>query len=335
MEDNNIFEQEPQWKPGSAPVSEIRKIQKTIRSRNRKIISISVVLAAVLLVVSVFGIIPWAESLYWNPDETTYRDATDLKIALDAYTELFNPGYHTSWVTYQHTGFASYKLEILLRSTAQGEMLSVGGSLERNNLHMDEMFLFPDGKDYPIHKSGSGDMPPPPSETEALREKLSSLPEYVCLEATVSFSEELSMEELVKFMTAAAMDPITNNMDITWVAVDGGVAGCGMSVDGGQVYPLVDLDYRCFSGPADWKQESLEHHVTSLLRYSADQVEKGRGIAPYGHESVYTEILDYVEENGIKTYGVVVTASPQALLKLMDNDLIYDIRLIDGWVDIG
>ena len=92
MEDNNIFEQEPQWKPGSAPVSEIRKIQKTIRSRNRKIISISVVLAAVLLVVSVFGIIPWAESLYWNPDETTYRDATDLKIALDAYTELFNPG---------------------------------------------------------------------------------------------------------------------------------------------------------------------------------------------------------------------------------------------------
>ena len=50
---------------------------------------------------------------------------------------------------------------------------------------------------------------------------------------------------------------------------------------------------------------------------------------------MYTEILDYVEENGIKTYGVVVTASPQALLKLMDSDLIYDIRLIDGWVDIG
>ena len=54
MEDNNIFEQEPQWKPGSAPVSEIRKIQKTIRSRNRKIISISVVLAAVLLGLSCF-----------------------------------------------------------------------------------------------------------------------------------------------------------------------------------------------------------------------------------------------------------------------------------------
>jgi hypothetical protein len=82
-------------------------------------------------------------------------------------------------------------------------------------------------------------------------------------------------------------------------------------------------------------QESLEHHFKSLLRYSADQVEKGRGIAPYGHESVYTEILDYVEENGVKTYGVVVTASPQALLKLMDSDRVYEIRLVDGWLDIG
>ena len=83
------------------------------------------------------------------------------------------------------------------------------------------------------------------------------------------------------------------------------------------------------------KSLSLEHHFKSLLRYSADQVQKGRGIAPNGHESVYTEILDYVEKNGVKTYGVVVTASPQALLKLMDSDRVYEIWLVDGWLDIG
>lgn len=330
MEDKDIFEKEPQWEQSG----EIRKIQKTIRRRSWKNITISVVLAAVLLVVSVFGIIPWAESLYWNPEETSYRDATDLEITLDAYTELFNPGYSTLWVTDHRTGFASYELEIQFRSKANGEILSVGGSLERNDLRMDEMHLFPDGKNYPIHKPGPNDMPPPPSETEALREKLSSLPEYVRLEATLSFPELLSMEELVRFMTAAAMDPVTNNMDITWVAVEGGVAHCGMSFWGGSSYPLLDLDYRCFSGPAAMNQESLEHHFKSLVRYCADQIEKGRGIPPYGNEGVYTDILEYVEENGVMTYGVVVTATPQALLSLMDSEQVYEIRLVDGWIDV-
>ena len=166
MDDKDFFEKEPQWEQSG----EIRKIQRTIRRRSWKNITISVVLAAVLLVVSAFGIIPWAESLYWNPEETSYRDATDLEITLDAYTELFNPGYSTLWVTDHRTGFASYELEIQFRSTANGEILSVGGSLERNDLRMDEMHLFPDGKNYPIQKPGPNDMPPPPSETEALRD---------------------------------------------------------------------------------------------------------------------------------------------------------------------
>ena len=50
---------------------------------------------------------------------------------------------------------------------------------------------------------------------------------------------------------------------------------------------------------------------------------------------MYTDILEYVEENGVMTYGVVVTATPQALLSLMDSEQVYEIRLIDGWIDIG
>ena len=46
MEDNRIFEKEPQWEQDS----ELRRIRKTIRRRNRKNICISVLLAAVLLV---------------------------------------------------------------------------------------------------------------------------------------------------------------------------------------------------------------------------------------------------------------------------------------------
>lgn len=338
MEDDNIFEKDPQWESDSAPVSEIRKIQKTIRRRNWRIVSISVVLAAVLLAVTVFGIIPWAESLYWNPDETTYRDGTDLEITLQAYTELFNPGYRITGIVHQRTGFASYDLEILLDTTAQSERLFVGGTLERNALDLDEAFLFPEGKSYPMGRDASG-MSPYPSEIEALRKQLGELPDYVRLEATVTFAEDLSMDELVRFYRKCTMDPILNPMQITWVGVRTGESGtpfCGMSIWGStRAYNLVDLEYRCFSGAASMNKESLEHHFKSLLRYSADQVEKGRGIVPYGNEGLYTEILDYVEENGVKACGVVVTATPQSLLKLMDSDQVHEIRLVDGWIDIG
>ncbi len=338
MEDKNIFEKEPQWEPDSAPVSEIRKIQKTIRRRNWKIISVSVILAVVLLLGSVFGIVPMVERLYWNPDEITYRDGTDLEITLQAYTELFSPGYRITGIAHHRTGFASYDLEILLDTTAQSERLFVGGTLERNTLNLDEAFLFPEGKNYPLGRDENG-MSPYPSEIEALRKQLGELPDYVRLEATVTFPEDLSMEELVKFYGKCAMDPILNPMQITWVGVrtgESGVPFCGMSIWGSvRVYNLVDLEYRCFSGAAAMNQESLEHHFKSLLRYSADQVEKGRGIVPHGHEGLYDEILDYVEENGVKACGVVVTATPQSLLKLMDSDQVHEIRLVDGWINIG
>jgi hypothetical protein len=330
MEDNRIFEKEPQWEQDS----ELRRIRKTIRRRNRKNIFVSVLLAAVLLVVTVFGILPWAESLYWNPDEITYRDGTDLEITLQAYTELFAPGYQIYWVDDQRTAFAEYELQIRMKSTARDEVFTARGTLNRNKLWLDDMFIFQEGKNHALGRDANGKRLTP-SETEALRKQLSELPDFIRLEATVDFPEDLSMEELLRFHADCAMDPVLNDMKITWVAVDSGVSGCGMSFYGARSYPLVDLEYRCFSGAADLNQESLEHHFKSLLRYSADQVEKGRGIAPNGHESVYTEILDYVEENGVKTYGVVVTASPQALLKLMDSDRVYEIRLVDGWLDIG
>lgn len=336
MEDNRIFEKEPQWEQDS----ELRRIRKTIRRRNRKNICVSVLLAAVLLVVTVFGILPWAESLYWNPDEVTYRDGTDLEITLQAYTELFAPGYQIVWVDDQRTGFAEYELQIRMRSTARDEVFTARGTLNRNKLWLDDMFIFQEGKNHALGRDANGKRLTP-SETEALRKQLSELPHFIRLEATVDFPEDLSMEELLRFYADCAMDPVLNNMQITWLAVrtraqsDGYGPFCGMSFHGGRPYHLVDLEYRCFSGVADLNQESFEHHFKSLLRYSADQVEKGRGIAPNGHESVYTEILDYVEKNGVKTYGVVVTASPQALLKLMDSDRVYEIRLVDGWLDIG
>lgn len=335
MEDKDMFEKEPQWEQSG----EIRKIQKTIRRRNWKIISVSVILAAVLLVVSVFGIIPWAESLYWDPDEMTYKDRTDLEITMHAYTELFTPGYDSAFITCHRIGFASYELQIPLISTATGKLCRANGSLEKNVLQLDELFDDPEGKNYLFEKWRLPSVPPTPSEMEVLRERLRELPEYIRLEAKVEFTEDQSMEELLDFREKFCGD-------VTWVAVralelsEEWYPICGMDpFTGGTQYPNIDWDYHCFNLRHDLRfglteAEQLAQHFISLVQYSADQVEKGRGIAPYDDEMLYTEILDYVEENGVKTYGVVVTATPQTLLELLDSELIYAIWLIDGWIDI-
>lgn len=335
MEDKNFFEKEPQWEQSG----EIRRIQKTIRRRNWKIVSISVILAAVLLTVSVFGVIPWAESLYWNPAEMTYKDRTDLEITLHAYTELFTPGYNSLFITSHRTEFASYELQIPLISTATGKPFTVNGSLGKNVLRLDELFDGPEGKNYVFEKWRLPSVPPTPSEMEVLRERLRELPEYIRLEAKVEFAEDQSMEALLDFREKFGGD-------VTWVAVralelsEEWYPICGMDpFSGGIVYPNIDWDYHCFNLRHDLRfglteAEQLAQHFISLVQYSADQVEKGRGIAPYGDEGLYADILDYVEENGVKAYGVVVTASPQTLLELLDSEVVYDITLIDGWIDI-
>ena len=341
MEDKKMLENDPEWEQDGASADEMRKIRKTLRRRSWKTVAISVTLAAVVLLGSIYGIIPQVEKLCWNPDEAAYKYGTDLEVTMKAYTELFAPGYGAAWVSDRRTGFASYELQIRLESHAQGGTITVGGSLERNVLHLDDSLDMPEGKNYPISRRTLPEVPQPPSEKEALRERLAELPDYVRLEATVSFNEDLSMEELLDFREKHCWD-------ITWVAVRSvesyvdlldhtgkWIPQCGMApFTGGRGYGGVDLDYRYFNHP-DAVPEQLEQHFVSLLQYSSDQLKKDRGIAYCGEEGLYDEMLDYVEENGVRTYGVVVTANAETLLALLDNDLIYSVYLVDGWLDIG
>jgi hypothetical protein len=61
----------------------------------------------------------------------------------------------------------------------------------------------------------------------------------------------------------------------------------------------------------------------------------GRGIARYDDRDIYQNTLDYVEENGVLSYGVVVMASPRLLLEVMDDELVSFVDPVDGWIDLS
>lgn len=335
MEDKDIFE--TQWEQTLPPENEMKQIRRTIRKRNWKIITISVVLAAAILLVSVFGIIPAVEQLYWNADEFSYGKRSDLEACLYAYTELFNPGYTASKVSYRHTGFASYDLEIQLFSRTGQESRSVSGNLNRNRLAVDDFINNSTSAQNGFLRKRLPFTNPDQALTDSVRAQLEELPEYIRVEASLSFREDITMEELVAFKEAYPY------MWITWIAVRATEPTtewtplCGMSPFNysNPVFDGMYQDYPYFNPANVHDAGQAEQHFKALLQYSADLVEKGRGIAPYDEWEIYQNALDYVEENGVMSYGVVVMAAPEYLLEVMEHELISFVDLTDAWIYLG
>ena len=312
---------------------ELKKIRKTLRKRNITIISVSLILAAALLAATVFGIIPFAESLYWNPTDTSYGDNTDLELTIHAYTELFGMGQQLVGVEYTQTGFASWSLNIPFASSLYDKATICTGTLEKNQLHLDPLWDF-DKRNVTFDRWRDDEATPNTQQTKATAQLLEELPEYIQLEATVDFSKDMSMESLLDFQRKHP------EVHITWVAVrcaapDGQWTPiCGMApFGGGSFYNGLYEDYPNFQ-MTTVGAEQLEQHFTSLLQYSADRVAAGRGLARYNDPRYYTEFLEYVQENGVYTYGCIVTGSPAELQALMGDKSVSGMALIDSWINV-
>lgn len=352
MEDKDIFDME--WEQNMPPENEMPQIQKSIRKRNWKLIAISVATAAALLLGCVYGIIPMIESIYWHPDtESAAANASDLTLTFHAYAELFCPGWEVSYITWQERdGLAAYDLQIRLRDERNLSSFYLNGALEKGHL----MF----GSDFADHMASpswfSGMVeefaPVEEAELEETREKLAQLPEYVSLEAAITFPEDLDMAQLEEFYReygVTTLDP--PRLRIVWVGIRnspatsvdteagriGPIRLCGMDpFTGGTGFLGVDEVYPNFSNHWEYPHgEALENHFKSLLRYSSDQCAKNEGVPVWFGKDYYQTVLEYVEENGVMSYGTVVVASPQVLLELLDHGVISYVSLLDAWIDIG
>lgn len=333
MKDKDMFENE--WAQMNTPEAEMKQIRRSIRNKNLKIISLSVLLAAALMWICINLIIPAAEAFYWNPYEITHGSNTDLDVTLHAYTELFTPGYNTFGASYRHSGFAGYDLEVQVHSTARNQIVSAKGALKKNILSMDQQFFTPMNKYYPFVRQHIPDYTPYAMDIDALRQRLSALPEYIRLEATIEFPSDLSMEELMTFREEQS------NLLITWVAVRCAEASepiaplLGMDpFTGGGYYDGFLMTYRYFSASQISEPAHLAQHFKSRLQYYIDQLEKGQGFYRYDTQTL-NNILTYVEENGVYCYGCVAAASPQTLLALLDEGIVCNITPVDCWIDIS
>lgn len=312
---------------------ELKSIRKTLRKRNIATIFISLCLVAIMLAAAVFGIIPWAESLYWDPTDTSYGDNTDLELTIHAYTELFGMGKELVGVEYTRTGFASWSLSIPFASSLYDDAAICTGTLEKDQLRLDSLWDF-DRRNIVFSRWRNDEVTPNTLQTEATIQLLAELPEYIQLEATVDFAEDMSMEDLLDLQHKHP------ELQITWVAVrcaapDGQWTPiCGMApFNGGRSYNGLFEDYPNFQMTVHGAQQ-LEQHFISLLQYSADRVEAGRGIARYNDPGYYAEFLEYIQKNGVYTYGCLVKGSSTDIQALMYDKAVSGVHLIGGCINV-
>lgn len=333
---------------------ELKKIRRNLQRRNCRIILTCLFLVAALLIGTIRFVIPAAEQQFWNPDQKTFHSVySDLAIALGVYAELFCPDQAVTNVTAQKNGFASYTLSVEMTDT----MFYNDESYLIGHVNKGKMTL-PDGIwDLPgrIFTNTDAEMPATPKEivqkyNNYIYNVIDSFPDYLEVFAAVSFPKDLNMKEFVELEQT-----YQDTCRFGWIAIriqnyeDKVLPLCGMKPSApaignwetvNETYPYFQVNTARFD--EEHPEIFYEEHFKTLLRFSLDQVNAGTGLTPrYWYDpgtyhpdgSYYSRALDYVEENGVYTYGGYVYASPDTLLEMMDKGIICDITYQDSWLD--
>lgn len=325
--------------------AELKKIRRDIRKRNWKVVLTSLVLVAALLVGIVKIGIPVWEAQYWDPTTCTYlENITDLELTMNVYNELFGHGKHFVDVNIQKRGFADYALDVIFAEyetmTRLTDVSYRSASLTRGELQCPSNFWLDIIPGIFQHSNTKSAERRAESHRKYVSATLNELPEYVEVYASVTFPEDLTMDALLQLE-----DQYKEDSCFLWAilrcndASDDYIPQCGVHLqdyrsDYYQPAAWADTAYPdLFTDRYNWTGSIMEQHITSMLQFSADQARNGTGIVPSGETPEYYQtVLDYFEENGIKTYGCYVIASPQTLLGMMDHGDVSDVSLIDAWI---
>ena len=322
---------------------ELKVIRKNLRRRNWKIVLTSVVLVIAILFVSVRYGIPALEKQYWDPKICTYlEDVTDLELTMATYTELFGYGRHFGTVDIQKQGFAKYSLDAVFleweNMHSLTELFFRSGTLDQSNANLPKNFWLDAAPGFMIRSL---------SEYEDFiqghnayaRAQLTALPEYIHVLASVTFSEDKTMEQIrdLKYTNVGSARylwaVLRNDPDLDYYS------RCGIHLTDYQYERYAPSSWNTTDYPSlfldpNWTGSDMEQHVISMLRFSADQFQNRTGFSPSNDESYYQKTLDYMEENGIYAYGAYVFATPSALLEMLKDGTAAHIYLIDAQIGI-
>ncbi len=326
--------------PELGELEDMKKLRHRMRRRSAGIVTVSILLCAALFLGIFYGIVPALEKSYWDPAERELGIpyTSDLDMTLSAYAELFCPYITINHAAVSRRGFASYDISVSYWNSVRGGDLSYANlTMDKGQLSLPRGFM----NFCPLNIFENACFPKYPMYTESKEyyyNSFSTLPDYLTIDAAVSFTEDLSIDELIKLNEKLQ----EKNAYLVWV----GVRSCDESL---QITPLVGMSP--FSGGtireiqneeypyleikgSELNAENIEKHFKSLLKFSKDRQLMNRSLPYSPFPEYYDNVLSYVEENGVKSYGAYISAPPSVMKELLDSGLASQIWPQDVWIHI-
>lgn len=302
--------------------------------------AITLALGALALVTVFFVISPLMDRNAYQPLQSLTKEnygITKLFIDLAAYTELHFPGIHTSEAWAEPLGFGKYDVEMgqwnVMNSRFERYSCSIDGkhfvNLTHNfnqypyaNAFRHCVYLFDDMRD-------NGDA--------AELEEIGKLPETAFIKTYVSFKDDLSIDDVLKirgqfpdsfFGWIAVRCCEKDVQQVPQIGFD--PTGTGVIIPEDAVnqekYPNFELSW--LDHPLD--STALSTHLISLLKYMADNMDFLELLND--PRDIYSKSLEYLDKNGIKSYGVMVIGSSKDVLTLrglpeVESLILDDVKL--------
>lgn len=352
--DEKLYEQEGEGgaenREGSGKEEEFgRKISKSV-SRKFRNYMIGAVAAAICIVPAfLLGLSPLMDWIYYSPEQMVeiVDEENDSVIvvnpfALDmsVYMELFCGDKGFVELCLWPEGYGRYTIDV--RTQIDGEDTSHMLELVRNHLYRNDLNW--NLSDFPMnafaYKSNGKSLC---MGKEAARETLEKAPDLMKIRAALSFDGLKSMEELVEFMEEYDACYLYCPVDVEgyrywgFAPVKRGY-DFKMAYDE-EEYPYLDLGQ--YTKGSFALAEAYEKHMESMIRYlmeREDFLEIFEGSAPGGKNLFnvyeYEGALNYIREHGVKSYGAVVYASKEELIKMLEDSSVQGIYMLDGKIDL-
>ncbi|MDF2540789.1 MAG: hypothetical protein K0S47_507 [Herbinix sp.] len=331
-EDYKLQFDEPQLKSNKV---EMKKIRRAVKRNNIILVGMSLILVLTMYFAYNNMIKPYlTKEVLYNPDIHTYSEFTsDLTMVLATLTELHFPNKITNDIVIKNTGLDSYDLTIYQHDKMKGFEYQYG-TIEHGSIELLRGFYeFPVINSfiystYPFYVGQGYD------KGETLN-KLKVLPDYTKVQANISFDRDITMDELIE------LEVKNPNIYLSWVGIRNGERNkqilplIGMDPTGsGYIYEELNSIYPYYELALYEDRhtaKAYDSHFKALLQFQLDHIDTLNRLndANYNKQGYYQAVYDYVQENGVTSYGIVITGKPQDVINLCDEDYICNLSVED------
>lgn len=328
---------------GAEEQAEVKKLARRVKLRLLCSVAAVLLAAAALAWMAVAA----CNRYYYDPNKgiaPIYGGDGQLMLDMSAFTELHSPGYDTNAAEAWRDGPGCYQVRIWQSDCFRGtQQISaeriVRGEVRTNtdytpntywNFPLGNAFAARSGAVRWVDDRGGEHAGMVPGTAEWQREALEALPKSSQAAVYVTFSKDVTLEEFarmkekwdargISFQYAAVV-----SADAYLGTVVGFVpesAGVIPENTPEEEYPYFELHYYGKELAAD-PAKVWEAHFRSLVSYLADRSQFLTAMAAVNGigAEYYRELLNYIDEKGVKIYGALIYGGAAETLRFLDEE---------------